>query len=368
MNTFIIIFLSIIFYSILLLILFGICKYMKNKHLMNIGSIPKQSSPYEITRKEVYFFIGIVLIIFSFPFFLTWEKISFINFTDTGNIGDTIGGITAPFLSVLGSILVYLAFKEQIKANKLVQDQFQLQQFENQFFEMLHLHRENLNELNINLSPYNKYFTINNKIIGREAIKTIVLEINYLLDHLKKVNNNINDNFQDCFDIVFFGTKKNPPFTQKYDINNLNMKYDNTVKYSSFSGFSSILGHYFRHLFLTVHFIVNNEVFSSYSHLNAYVLKMKYLKLLRVQLSSFEQMLLFYNWLGGDLGSSWEDANNDFFTTYSLIHNIHLDNIFMSSFIYENLNRLIDKYNMNNFEDPLFEFKGLNKTYKLLSS
>lgn len=47
------------------------------------------------------------------------------NFTQTGQIGDTIGGTTAPILSLTGSILVFLAFREQIKANRLIQEQFQ---------------------------------------------------------------------------------------------------------------------------------------------------------------------------------------------------------------------------------------------------
>ncbi|WP_255078301.1 hypothetical protein [Lacihabitans sp. CCS-44] len=47
---------------------------------------------------------------------------------NTGVIGDTIGGITAPFINFLGAILVYLALNEQIKANELIQNQFYAQE------------------------------------------------------------------------------------------------------------------------------------------------------------------------------------------------------------------------------------------------
>ena len=48
------------------------------------------------------------------------SEFSLISFTDTGQIGDTIGGTTAPFLGFFGSILVYLSLKAQIDANEQV--------------------------------------------------------------------------------------------------------------------------------------------------------------------------------------------------------------------------------------------------------
>jgi hypothetical protein len=65
--------------------------------------------------------IGVILLIIA-PFIIT-RPISSISFGQTGQIGDTIGGITAPISSIIGSALVYLALKAQIDANKLIQDQ-----------------------------------------------------------------------------------------------------------------------------------------------------------------------------------------------------------------------------------------------------
>ncbi|RYE12103.1 MAG: hypothetical protein EOP45_23460, partial [Sphingobacteriaceae bacterium] len=44
--------------------------------------------------------------------------------------------------------------------------------------------------------------------------------------------------------------------------------------------------------------------------------KIKYLRILRAQLSNHEQILLFYNWLSGH-GKNWENDNQHFFTKYN---------------------------------------------------
>ncbi|MBS1535266.1 MAG: putative phage abortive infection protein [Bacteroidetes bacterium] len=75
----------------------------------------------------------------------------------SGTLGDLIGGVLNPILALFGILAGGLAFYAQYKANKLIQDQFKIQQFESQFYEMLHLHRENLNEMKIEGYKFNKY-------------------------------------------------------------------------------------------------------------------------------------------------------------------------------------------------------------------
>lgn len=64
------------------------------------------------------------------PFLLT--RGGCVSFTETGQIGDTIGGITAPISSLVGAVLVFLALKGQIVANKITQEQIRDQQQEEQ--------------------------------------------------------------------------------------------------------------------------------------------------------------------------------------------------------------------------------------------
>jgi len=54
------------------------------------------------------------------------------SFAETGDLGDTIGGITAPISSLVGSILVFLALRGQIVANKFTQKQIRDQKVEEQ--------------------------------------------------------------------------------------------------------------------------------------------------------------------------------------------------------------------------------------------
>lgn len=77
---------------------------------------------------KILLWIGIPIclltpLIFTLPLELT-------DFTGTGEIGDTIGGITAPFINVLGAILVFLALKAQIQANLIIQDQIDQQEID----------------------------------------------------------------------------------------------------------------------------------------------------------------------------------------------------------------------------------------------
>ena len=65
--------------------------------------------------------IGVVCMIIS-PFVLTRNGI--IDFSNTGQIGDTIGGITAPVLNFIAIILLYLTFQEQIRISSEQTRQF----------------------------------------------------------------------------------------------------------------------------------------------------------------------------------------------------------------------------------------------------
>lgn len=69
--------------------------------------------------------IGIPLCLIT-PLIFTLPS-GFVDFSTTGSIGDTIGGITAPFINILGAILIFLALKAQIQANLIIQNQIDRQ-------------------------------------------------------------------------------------------------------------------------------------------------------------------------------------------------------------------------------------------------
>lgn len=91
-----------------------------------------------------------------------------------------------------------------------------------------------------------------------------------------------------------------------------------------YGGHQYKLGHYFRHLFQTVKYINENENLD-------YMQKYAYIKMLRAQISTIEQYLIFYNSLSF-MGRAWElqhskkdmnaqEINCCLFTKYNLIKN-----------------------------------------------
>lgn len=80
----------------------------------------------EMTKWEIRILIGVGVILIFLPILFT-QDLGLISFQGTGEFGDTIGGITAPFIGFFGAVLLYLTLKAQIKANKHIQDQFEEQ-------------------------------------------------------------------------------------------------------------------------------------------------------------------------------------------------------------------------------------------------
>ena len=78
-------------------------------------------------------------------------------------------------------------------------------------------------------------------------------------------------------------------------------------KYPLFEGHSDFLGHYFRHMFQMVKYVasLDKELFDEQT-------KYGYVKLLRSQMSDYEQILLFYNSLT-DQGQAWNQSRGEVF-------------------------------------------------------
>ncbi|WP_293924772.1 putative phage abortive infection protein [Sphingobacterium sp. UBA6320] len=114
----------------------------------------------DYTAKWTYLFFGIavLLIVFSIfaPFIFTAGKAIGDFDSNTASTGDTLGGIMGPFIAIAGVIVTGLAFYIQYKANQQILDQvksqdrqYRIDKFESQFYEMLRLHKENVNEMSI---------------------------------------------------------------------------------------------------------------------------------------------------------------------------------------------------------------------------
>ncbi len=108
---------------------FVLCVYFVSLSVPTVMSDveKKQKVDYSLTVGLVAFVVGVILVIFA-PMLITSEgNWNTVDFTGTGQIGDTIGGITAPIVGLLGALLVYLALRAQIQANIAIQQQIDLQ-------------------------------------------------------------------------------------------------------------------------------------------------------------------------------------------------------------------------------------------------
>lgn len=90
------------------------------------------------------FFVLMGIICF-FPYCFTRGGTEELNFSETGSIGDTIGGIMGPFIAMIASWLTFIAFWVQYKANQMQRADIAIERFEQRLFEMLGLLQETVN-------------------------------------------------------------------------------------------------------------------------------------------------------------------------------------------------------------------------------
>jgi hypothetical protein len=337
--------------------------------------------------------VAALLISFSIyaPFFFTGKTFGTnFDFCDTGQIGDTIGGLANPFIALSGVVVTGLAFYMQYQANNQQREfflreqadnkkkyegqinhqnkQYRLQQFESQFYEMIRLHRENVSEMKIDGYDFEeeratrRLTKIDAVTEGRKVFVTMQTELESILGVYKALYNNLDkQSFLKCYKIFFSGLtrfkrdngedtffKRLSTLRKIHEYPNLNKCRSNRKRknhaggitlyfnYKPYSGHASRLGHYFRHLYLAVKSVVYSNTLESKDE------KMKYLRILRAQLSNHEQILLFYNWLSG-YGKEWENDKHTFFTEFNMIHNLWYDSMLEDEYIESIIDELREK-------------------------
>ena len=384
-----------------------------------------------LSNPKLLFGISLIFIIIALGAPIIFTKIpAIITFSEnSGTIGDTFGMMN-PFIAIAAAVITFAAFSVQYEANQEMRIDNKKQQIINRFYEMLRIHRDNVNDIewceNIQHTQKNSIHnftktTSNNddelkeeqlQKNGREIFQLYLTEFNTIyriIDIIypkadlelktKKAYNMFYRGEDDT--IVDFNIKyhisqalltsrnilqfndaiqkmlNSTPLeeNQKNDFANtlmqLFLKQDFFSLNPPFSGRFGQLNCYYRHLFLTVKSIANeNENVLSYKE------KRDLLRILRTQLSTIEQTMLFYNWFSGN-GCKWEESSpngNHFFTQFHMVHNIipgafipfHTkDSDTFTNFI----NYFKDKLPIKEYctkADPMFEFEEIdgNPTFK----
>lgn len=106
------------------------------------------------TRTQIIFWsiLGVCVIVFGWLLvFAALDGYTIIekplNFAETGQFGDFVGGVIGTILSAAGFVFLYFTLKEQRKALKEQSDNFSKERFESNFFDLIKIHRENVEQL-----------------------------------------------------------------------------------------------------------------------------------------------------------------------------------------------------------------------------
>ncbi|MCZ8198195.1 MAG: hypothetical protein O9267_11370 [Flavobacterium sp.] len=289
--------------------------------------------------KILLIFLVFILLVLFFPYWIR-DKLFFYEFSDMGQIGDTLGGIMNPFIAIAAALLTFLAFWVQFKANEQQKRDLQIERFENKFYEMLKIHRDNITEI-----------TIGKSLRGRKSFISMFNELKFTYYSVKRYYETVYRplNLQEDIDddliynisylIFFFGIGRNSSLIvldiigEEYEgffnsveefisgqqvlwrqergngnpidveINDdINFTLD--IRYVPCNGQMSKLSHYVRHLFQLVKFVDDAD-----EKLFDYNSKYNYIASIRSQLSAHEQLLLFYNAVSA-LGKPWLENPN----------------------------------------------------------
>lgn len=325
---------------------------------------------------------------------------------ERGIFGDMFGAVNAVFsgLAFAGIIIsLYLQridlknqFEEIQQTNKefkIQNDTLQVQKFENQYYKMIDLHRDNVNEFSIpffdlldgtNSSRDNSRLEITHPnlvlrdVTGKKGFIDMFKELVFCLETANKILSKEGRNYMDsdinefAYKIFFWGVYSDFAVSDKIEESHQHevIKYlkkkqkeyktnipngkEQTIntRYVPFQGHESRLAHYYRHLFQTVKYVVEQEK----NKIIKYDDTRQYLRVLRAQLSNAEQLMLYYNYICG-FGKNWDylgDKDYEFLTKYRMIHNMPVDRVK----IVEKPRVHFKEYICNNCteDDPLFEW------------
>ncbi len=150
-----------------------------------LGVVLWESRRHKIDNLTVILLlVALLLILFSIyaPTLFTQYSSSIYFDENTGVIGDTIGGIMNPFISIAAVIVMGLAFYAQYRANDMIRKQFKIQQFEKRFYEMLNQYKNMLVDVELKFQSFGSI----NKIKGIDVFIQVNDEIKNNGDVFKK--------------------------------------------------------------------------------------------------------------------------------------------------------------------------------------
>ncbi|SFW74226.1 Putative phage abortive infection protein [Sinomicrobium oceani] len=260
-------------------------------------------------------FGGLITINLIF-FAKAYTKTDTVNPETAGQLGDFVGGYIGTIFALISVVFLYSTLKNQREAS-------QIEKFENKYFELIKMHRDNVAEIGIGEDFGKKIFVI--LIREFRSIEVITKEV----AEKTKQNFTREQVFIVSYYALFFGVGPNSSRMLKEALKGYDKKFvdefesslnndaakEKTKKYRKFKfipfeGHQSRLGHYFRHLYQTICYVDNQTIDID---------KYEYVKTIRAQLTTHEQALLFINCLT-PIGNIWWDKK--LLVKYRFVQNI----------------------------------------------
>lgn len=210
--------------------------------------------------KSFGWFIMITIVICSLPWFFAKHSL-WIDFSETGQIGDTIGGIMGPFIAIAAAGLTFIAFWVQYKANIQQRHDISIERFESNMFEMLHIQQEIINNLVIEHRAKGNVLVVKR---GREVFP-------YLYEKMEER-------------YVYHGGSEVTTLKRVLAADEKFKAHLFVVRPLWF------LDHYFRHLYRIFKYIDDYD-----NHILDEAKKQEYAAIVRATLSPYELVMLYYN-------------------------------------------------------------------------
>ena len=202
-------------------------------------------------------FILLVVLVCLLPSILTGKGEP--DFSNKGQIGDTIGGIMGPFVAIIAAWLTFIAFWVQFKANNQQRHDISIERFESNLFEMIHIQQEITTGLLIE--------QIDSDIKsqkGRDVFQFV---------------------YETGRDMIWIGNEQRRCTLKEA------LSIDDNVKMSVSSMKNMwFLDHYFRHLYRIFKYIDDSD-----DRVINKEKKYEYASIVRATLSQYELVMLFYN-------------------------------------------------------------------------
>jgi hypothetical protein len=233
-----------------------------------------------------------------------------------GQLGSFVGGYVGAMFALIGIVLLVATLRNQRRA-------FQLQSFENRYFELIKLHRDNVTEISVGGASGRKFF-----VLALRELRCI-LEIVRQVAQSSEQELTVPQLLHVAYYCLFYGVGPNssrmlkmslPEFDTGFiDAVEAKLNNDDTknrirderdLPYKPCEGHQSRLGHYYRHLYQMIRYVDQQSL-----DINKY----EYVKTMRAQLSTHEQAMLLVN-TRTPLGQIWWE--NGLLKNYRLVKNL----------------------------------------------